>query len=215
MPFYNLMTRQPTMTSASSRERTRNAEIERQISNYAPMDSWRNLMGFSRDRMRGADSQLVGSRNQFMGAISNMANFDPMSAMRGQAQSIYGDMSRDFNSAEGQRRAAMNRRGMLSSSAGNARAQRGFQDAFSRAIAGLSMQGAQMRQSNLGNVASMYGGLHGSDTNQSNLFADMLYGSAASRISQNYAAQQASKDRRNNLWGAGISAVGDIVGGLL
>jgi hypothetical protein len=173
------------------------------------------LQGFAQGRMGAADADAAGSRNRFTGAFDNLAGFDPTAAVQAQAQNAYQGISQQHQAGEAARTAGLNRRGMLGSDIGGTQAQNRFNDALSNAMAGIALQGAQMQQSHLGNVAGMAGNMYGMDMDRSNRFADMFYGAGASGIQNNIASREAGKDRRANFWGGLIGGAGSIAGAYL
>jgi hypothetical protein len=171
------------------------------------------LQQFAQGRMGAADADAMGSRNRFAGAFGDMSSFDPSAAIQAQAQHAYRGISQQHQAGEAQRVAGLNRRGMLGSDIGGTQSQNRFNDAMSNAMAGIGMQGAQMQQSHLGNVAGMAGNMYGMDVDRSNRFADMFYGAGASDIQNRIASKEAGKDRRANFAGGIIGGVGSILGG--
>lgn len=176
---------------------------------YGDLKRWAELQDFTGSRMDRADQYGTGSRNMYMDAIARMGQFDPMSFMQRAAGAAYNNISRDFGQAESQRRAGLNRRGLVSD-IGGYQAQTRYHDALANAMSGLAMQAGNMTMDRDRGVTSAYQDLYGRDTDQSNMYFDALYGATTSRKAQDYQEKEAKRNRNTALIGGALSGVSSI-----
>jgi hypothetical protein len=178
---------------------------------YGDMRRWAEIQDFVGGRMDTADQDMGGTRNQFQDAIMQMRGFNPSQFLNQASTAAFNNISRDFGLAESQRKAGLNRRGLVSD-VGGAQAQTRFHQALANALGGLAMQTGQMTMDRDRGVASAYQNLYGSDLDRSNMYFDALYGASASRKAQDFQQAEAKRNRKTALIGGAMSGISNVAG---
>jgi hypothetical protein len=158
-------------------------------------------MGTTADMAAWASRMGAGARDQAAGSRSAIDGFNPMDYTRTQAGAMATELGSEFAEQEGRRMASLNSRGLYRSDLGGARAQSAFQNRMARALAGLSMQGAQMEQGRLNALSAM-------DRDDVARYEDMGVGLNMTDRAQ----RDADTASRRGMWGSLIGA-GATVGG--
>lgn len=161
------------------------------------------------EQQRRAAAQTSGqSRNQFMEAATGARDFDPTEAMNRTAGSMMTSIGDQYRQTTNARMGNLNARGLFGSNIGGARAERNLNSQIAQALAGLSMQGAQMKQGALSDYTRNMGHVYGTDRDQENMYWDAAMGLRGSQIAGRAAGDQATAGMWGDIGGSLLGAAG-------
>jgi hypothetical protein len=163
-------------------------------------------MQYARTGASESAARVGASRDDLASAIGG---FDPAAYTQAAAGAMYSGMNEQRTTADANRNAGLNARGLFRSNLGGAAADRGFNEQLARAMAGLSMQQAGLEQ----NKTQMMAGMHDRDRDDASRYEDMSLGLHMADRDQKAADKASKRSMWGSLAGAGLTAAGMALGG--